>query len=542
MNCDKCGKSNSAQAKFCGKCGFTLKALVAEDQSLVAQESAELKSEPVQAMESESKLTKESTRQEETVGAAVGEQSYARSSASSDTVEASSASHKASPFNTGREDMQDPPPPTSSPAPSLPTPAVQMALVNTNESKMNLGDGSAVSPDELKSLINSQFNNNYSNQAAIKKYLDAHTEQLKSITFQLESIKNFQATINYELIINEINDKYNAITQSINEKFFSPNFKPSEEMDSLLSDVDDKTHFLFEKINSLLLSHNQQLMNNFQSVIHNIDHQNASVYELVQDQFSHKNEELAQTLKSVLTQFESTDVVQNINFESRLLDHITEVKQQNLDANRVTQERIQALEISLQGVGQLSSAETSTQTVDLIAKHIKSQALTGVEKISTLMSNNNKTMANVVTAEIGQLLDQKLQALKSDLQGNLLDFETQVKLDQEKLSSLLNQSGKIDQLLKLKVSSSAKASSSTEASDPLGAADVEKNTIITFATGLLCGFTFLLGGMAIYNLAFKDDFAVHSAHQVSETKNIKHESAHNSTEKASGKSVEKAAE
>ena len=141
MNCDKCGKSNSAQAKFCGKCGFTLKALVAEDQSLVAQESAELKSEPVQAMESESKLTKESTRQEETVGAAVGEQSYARSSASSDTVESSSASHKASPFNTGREDMQDPPPPTSSPAPSLPTPAVQMALVNTNESKMNLGDG-----------------------------------------------------------------------------------------------------------------------------------------------------------------------------------------------------------------------------------------------------------------------------------------------------------------------------------------------------------------------------------------------------------------
>ena len=117
-----------------------------------------------------------------------------------------------------------------------------------------------------------------------------------------------------------------------------------------------------------------------------------------------------------------------------------------------------------------------------------------------------------------------------------------MKLDQEKLSSLLNQSGKIDQLLKLKVSSSAKASSSTEASDPLGAADVEKNTIITFATGLLCGFTFLLGGMAIYNLAFKDDFAVHSAHQVSETKNIKHESAHNSTEKASGKSVEKAAE
>ena len=76
----------------------------------------------------------------------------------------------------------------------------------------------------------------------------------------------------------------------------------------------------------------------------------------------------------------------------------------------------------------------------------------------------------------------------------------------------------------------------------MGAADVDKNTIITFATGLLCGFTFLLGGMAIYNLAFKDDFAVHSAHQVSETKNIKHESAHNSTEKASGKSVEKAAE
>jgi hypothetical protein len=228
---------------------------------------------------------------------------------------------------------------------------------------------------------------------------------------------------------------------------------------------------------------------------------------------------------------------------SRLkLDHITEVKQQNLDANRVTQERIQALEISLQGVGQLSSPETSTQTVDLIAKHIKSQALTGVEKISTLMSNNNKTMANVVTAEIGQLLDQKLQALKSDLQGNLLDFETQVKLDQEKLSSLLNQSGKIDQLLKLKVSSSAKASSSAQASDALSAADVDKNTIITFATGLLCGFTFLLGGMAIYNLAFKDDFAVHSAHQVSETKNIKHESAHKSTDKASGKSVEKAAE
>jgi len=542
MNCDKCGKSNSAQAKFCGKCGFTLKALVAEDQSVVAQESAELKSEPAQAMESESKLTQESTRQEETVGAALGEQSYARSSASSDSVDASSASHKPSPFNTDREDMQDAPPPTSSPAPSLPTPAVQMASVITTESKMNLGDGSAVSPDELKSLINSQFNNNYSNQAAIKKYLDAHTEQLKSITFQLESIKNFQATINYELIINEINDKYNAITQSINEKFFSPNFKPTEEMDSLLSDVDDKTHFLFEKINSLLLSHNQQLMNNFQSVIHNIDHQNASVYELVQDQFSHKNEELAQTLKSVLTQFESTDVVQNVNFESRLLDHITEVKQQNLDANRVTQERIQALEISLQGVGQLSSPETSTQTVDLIAKHIKSQALTGVEKISTLMSNNNKTMANVVTAEIGQLLDQKLQALKSDLQGNLLDFETQVKLDQEKLSSLLNQSGKIDQLLKLKVSSSAKASSSAQASDSLSAADVDKNTIITFATGLLCGFTFLLGGMAIYNLAFKDDFAVHSAHQVSETKNIKHESAHKSTDKASGKSVEKAAE
>ena len=554
MNCDKCGKSNSAQAKFCGKCGFTLKALVAEDQVLVAQESVDKKTEPVAGVEKEAKLNQESTRQTETVGVASSEQSVARKEGLGSSKDFQHSSRSATPReqDPGLEDDGSSMPSglsnsTSgfvSPASLNITGATSTPLTSTGsiEPRGELTQGSNPPSEDLKSLINSQFNNNYSNQAAIKKYLDAHTEQLKSITFQLESIKNFQATINYELIINKINDKYNAITQSINEKFFSPNFKPSEEMDSLLSDVDDKTHFLFEKINSLLLSHNQQLMNNFQSVIQNIDHQNASVYELVQDQFSHKNEELAQTLKSVLTQFESTDVVQNINFESRLLDHITEIKQQNIDANRTTQERIQALETSLQGVGQIASPETSTQTVDLIAKHIKSQALTSVEKISTLMSNNNKAMSNVVTAEIGQLLEQKLQALKSDLQSNLLDFETQVKLDQEKLSSLLNQSGKIDQLLKLKVSSSSKVSQADTPSDPLGTPELDKNTIITFATGLLCGFTVLLGGMGIYNLAFKDDFTVHSAHQVTETRSIKHEPAQKSLEKSVSKSVEKAEE
>ena len=543
MNCDKCGKSNSSQAKFCGKCGFTLKALVAQDQELTQQDAMAMKAQALHAAQSEPLLTNEPARQEEAVGAAVGEQAYARGTDSSSFAEIKNTSRPPSALMGGLDDAHDKSqealggPLNTLNEPNLPPPA-SLLPVSLTQASATLGEGAAVPPDELKSLINSQFSNNYANQAAIKKYLDAHTEQLKSITFQLESIKNFQATINYELIINEINDKYNAITQSINEKFFSPNFKPSEEMDSLLSDVDDKTHFLFEKINSLLLSHNQQLMNNFTSVIHNIDHQNASVYELVQDQFSHKNEELAQTLKSVLTQFESTDVVQNINFESRLLDHITEVKQQNLDANRLTQERIQSLEESLKGSSQLSTGENSSQTVDLIAKHIKSQALTGVEKISTLMANNNKTMANAVAAEIGLLLEQKLQALKSDLQGNLLDFESQVKLDQEKISSLLNQSGKIYHLLKLKVSTSAKDSSAFAASEPLSAQEADKNTVITFATGLLCGFTFLLGGMAIYNLAFKDDFTVHSANSVSQAKSIKHESAHKSVDKA----VEKVAE
>ena len=546
MNCDKCGKSNSAQAKFCGKCGFTLKSLVAEEPLATQQESAAMSVEPTPAAVQEKHLNPAPARQEETVGAAMVDKAYAHNSDSSTIAGSKIVARSPSAFSGDGDDSDTGVASTVGGTPNrplppeVPTAPTNVVPVTSREEQSALTVGPSVPADELKSLINTQFNNNYSNQAAIKKYLDAHTEQLKSITFQLESIKNFQATINYELIINEINDKYNAITQSINEKFFAPNFKPSEEMDSLLSDVDDKTHFLFEKINSLLLSHNQQLMNNFTSVIHNIDHQNASVYELVQDQFSHKNEELAQTLKSVLTQFESTDGIQNTNFESRLLDHITEVKQQNLDANRLTQERIQALEESLQGAGQFSSADTSNRAVDLIAKHIKSQALTGVEKISTLMSNNNKTMANVVAAEVGQLLEQKLQALKSDLQGNLLDFETQVKLDQEKIASLLNQSGKIDQLLKLKVSSTSRTSSA--ASAPMSGQDVDKNTLISFATGLLCGFTFLLGGMAIYNLAFKDDFAVNSAHAASESKPIKHAPAQKSAEKNPEKTLEKANE
>ena len=48
--------------------------------------------------------------------------------------------------------------------------------------------------------------------------------------------------------------------------------------------------------------------------------------------------------------------------------------------------------------------------------------------------------------------------------------------------------------------------------------------------------------MAIYNLAFKDDFAVHSAHAVSETKPIKHAPAQKSAEKNAEKTVEKANE
>jgi uncharacterized membrane protein YvbJ len=34
MNCDKCGKPNSPQAKFCGKCGFAFKALISESSTL----------------------------------------------------------------------------------------------------------------------------------------------------------------------------------------------------------------------------------------------------------------------------------------------------------------------------------------------------------------------------------------------------------------------------------------------------------------------------------------------------------------------------
>ena len=231
MNCDKCGKSNSAQAKFCGKCGFTLKSLVAEEPLATQQESAAMSVEPTPAAVQEKHLNPAPARQEETVGAAMVDKAYAHNSDSSTIAGSKIVARSPSAFSGDGDDSDTGVASTVGGTPNrplppeVPTAPTNLVPVTSREEQSALIVGPSVPADELKSLINTQFNNNYSNQAAIKKYLDAHTEQLKSITFQLESIKNFQATINYELIINEINDKYNAITQSINEKFFAPNFR-----------------------------------------------------------------------------------------------------------------------------------------------------------------------------------------------------------------------------------------------------------------------------------------------------------------------------
>ena len=126
MNCDKCGKPNSPQAKFCGKCGFGFKALVSE--------SAIVEKELSERSDSSS------------------ERALQRSLEENIEIKGTSS------IESNLRDV-------------ISTPATDVAFEASDKaiSEFNHSAG------DLKSLINSQFNNNYSNQTAIKKYLDAHT-------------------------------------------------------------------------------------------------------------------------------------------------------------------------------------------------------------------------------------------------------------------------------------------------------------------------------------------------------------------------------
>jgi hypothetical protein len=375
------------------------------------------------------------------------------------------------------------------------------------------------SATELKSLINSQFNNNYTNQAAIKRYLDAHTEQLKAITFQLESIKNFQATINYELIINEINDKYNAIAESINQRPLVSNYTPPENLESLLGEVDEKTHFLFEKINSLLLNHNHQLLNNFESVIQNVEHKNQSTFDLLEKQLQDNNQVVADYLKQFLLDFKTLGQEDSIHIESRILDHINEIKHQSLDATLEMQRKTTAIEELLNTLNANASVEPSSKLVDLVAKHIKSQALTGFEKISTLLDANNKALSVSIGSELTPLIDKKLNAMKVELLHELSHALGQEAVHGgKKVGSASVSLNKVRALVK-----HSDGTLGTKESEE----DADGNSSLsftTFVTGVLCGVSVLLAGLSFYNFVQHEVSHATPVHQkASQAKSSKHE-------------------
>ena len=154
MNCHNCGKTNSSQAKFCGKCGYSLKALLEQETALSQTENAVESNSVETAAPRENKLIhpNEAGFREPSIDPEL-------SKFSPDIQDEKLESSKAVSLDKDKNPQIDP----------AQNPEVVESLPSATE---------------LKSLINSQFNNNYTNQAAIKRYLDAHTEQLKAITFQ----------------------------------------------------------------------------------------------------------------------------------------------------------------------------------------------------------------------------------------------------------------------------------------------------------------------------------------------------------------------
>ncbi len=429
MNCDKCGKPNSPQAKFCGKCGFAFKALVSESatqEGSVGLQVGATSKEPLSPID-------EQTHRHEQID-------HSNSSAQADLGV----------------------------SPLVPVPAPE---------EFDLAEASNVAGD-LKALINSQFHNNYSNQAAIKKYLDAHTEQLKAITFQLESVKNFQATINYELIINEINDKYKAIVQRIDDRDAGILSDPTQSLGHLLDDVDEKTHFLFEKINALLISHNQQLMNNFESILQNVHHQNDSTFALLENQLATKNADLELALGHAFQSVETKAVQENINLEAKLLDLLTEIKQQSKEADHDILERLSSVEELMSTGGLASNAEASGASVDVISKQMKSLALTSHEKLSNLILSSQKTLGIEIASDLNEIIDERMKSLKLDLEKSLTEIKKDKHLTKEMFKSVVSPS-----------------EFNPEGSDGW----------ITFLTGLLSGCAVVLASLAIYN------FVAHSS-------------------------------
>lgn len=465
MNCDKCGKPNSPQAKFCGKCGFAFKSLVSES---AAVESAAAESSSVERVAAE-RIERAPT-----------------------------------------EELRQPPVPGANPT------SIEPSKVQENSSHSSDGvhleegdnlDSSALTPalvggsaGDLKTLINTQFNNNYSNQAAIKKYLDAHTEQLKAITFQLENIKNFQATINYELIINEINDKYKAIVQRIEERDAGILSDPTQSLGHLLDDVDEKTHFLFEKINALLISHNHQLMNNFESILQNVHHQNDSTFALLESQLSSKNADLQASISQALQNFETKSIQENINIEAKLLDMLNEIKQQSKESDQELLERLGALEEMVGGVassGLGGGGESQVATVDVISKQMKSLALNSHEKLSNLIASSHQTLSIEIASDLNEMIDERMKSLKLDLEKSLSDIKKDKHLTKEMFKSVVSNND-----------------FNPEGSDGW----------ITFLTGLLSGCAVVLASLAIYNfVAHSSDSVQEKSPKAAVSKSHKHE-------------------
>jgi hypothetical protein len=447
MNCEKCSKPNSPQAKFCGKCGFAFKALVSESAALEGSMGLQVNApskEPTTSMV-------EQTHHLEPL------------------VEKSS-SLQAEPGESGVE------------------PIAEFEAPLVVETSHVAGD--------LKALINSQFHNNYSNQAAIKKYLDAHTEQLKAITFQLESVKNFQATINYELIINEINDKYKAIVQRIDDRDAGILSDPTQSLGHLLDDVDEKTHFLFEKINALLISHNQQLMNNFESILQNVHHQNDSTFALLENQLATKNADLESALGQAFQNFETKAVQENINLEAKLLDSLTELKQQSKDADHELLERLSSVEELISSGGLASHSDAAGASVDVISKQMKSLALTSHEKLSNLILSSQKTLSIEIASDVNEILDERMKSLKLDLEKSLAEIKKDKHLSKEMFKSVVSPS-----------------EFNPEGSDGW----------ITFLTGLLSGCAVVLASLAIYNfVAHSSDTAPEKTPKAAISKSQKH--------------------
>ena len=448
MNCDNCGKPNSPQAKFCGKCGFGFKALVSE--------SAIVENELSERADSSS------------------ERALQRSLEKSIEIKGTSSMES---------NLRD----------AIPSPATDIAFEASDKAISDFNH----SAGDLKSLINSQFNNNYSNQTAIKKYLDAHTEQLKAITFQLENIKNFQATINYELIINEINDKYKAIVQRMEDRDAGILSDPTQSLGSLLDDVDEKTHFLFEKINSLLISHNHQLMNNFESILQNVHHQNDSTFALLEGQFNHQNSEIQAALNQSFENFETKAIQENINIEARLLDLVNEIKQQSKDADHEILERLNTLEELVGASGVSPSAEAGSINLDVISKQMKSLALTSHEKLANLISSSHTNLGIELASDLNEMIDERMKSLKLDLDKSLTEIKKDKTLTKEMFKSVVTPS-----------------EFNPDGSDGW----------ITFLTGLLSGCAVVLASLAIYNfVSHSSEVQVEKAPKAAVSKSHKRE-------------------